>query len=48
MKYAVQFFINIGYTENQALALTSGLFAKSGMSTGGSGLCDWEETGLED
>ena len=44
VKYAVQFFINIGYTENQALALTSGLFVKSGMATGGSGLCDWEQT----
>ena len=44
VKYAVQFFINIGYTENQALALTSGLFIKSRMLTGGTGLCDWEET----
>ena len=34
VKYAVQFFINIGYTENQALALTSGLFIKSRMLTG--------------
>ena len=43
VKYAVRFFLNIGYTENQALAIAAGLFTVSDMVSGGSGIGDWKD-----
>ncbi len=43
VKYSVQFLLNLGYTENQAIAITSGLFISSRMVTGQTGLADFSK-----
>ena len=41
VQYSVQFLLNLGYTENQAIAITSGLFISSRMVTGQTGIADF-------
>lgn len=41
VQHSVQFLLNLGYTENQAIAITSGLFISSRMVTGQTGIADF-------
>lgn len=43
-KHAVQFFLNLGYTENQAIAITSALFISSKLVTGKNGIANFSKT----
>ena len=43
VQHSVQFLLNLGYTENQAIAITSGLFISSKMVTGRNGLADFSK-----
>ena len=43
VQHSVQFLLNLGYTENQAIAITSGLFISSRMVTGKTGLADFSK-----
>lgn len=43
VQHSVQFLLNLGYTENQAIAITSGLFISSKMVTGRNGLANFSK-----
>lgn len=47
-KHAVQFLLNLGYTENQAIAITSGLFISSKLITGKNGIGNFSSLRFSD
>lgn len=47
-KHAVQFLLNLGYTENQAIAITSGLFISSKLVTGKNGIGNFSSLRFSD
>ena len=47
-RHAVQFLLNLGYTENQAIAITSGLFISSKLITGKNGIGNFSSLRFSD